>query len=401
MTTKVIGILREAKKPEDLRTPLSPQNCLELMNYFPGTKIIVQPSPFRCFTDMEYQSAGIELNEDLSECDIIMGVKEVPVENLIADKTYLFFSHTIKKQPHNRNLLRAILQKNITLVDYETLTWDAGNRIIGFGRFAGIVGTHYALLMFGRKYGFYTLQPAHEGKNYSELLNQYLGLNLPPVKIVLCGDGRVAHGSIELLRKLKIHQVSQPEFLTEDYNQPIFVHLRSEDYYERKDGRPWDKADFYKHPEDYRSCFKPYYQKADIMINAVFWKEGIEPFFTHEEMKDSDFRIKVISDISCDIPGPVPSTVRSSTIQSPFYAYNVYLEKEVAPFQPNVIDVQAVSNLPCELPFDASLEFGEQLVRHVLPYLLVEDKEGIIANATIATGGKLTDKFAYLSDFVA
>ncbi|OYU94954.1 MAG: alanine dehydrogenase [Bacteroidetes bacterium B1(2017)] len=397
---KIIGIIREGKKPEDLRTPLTPQHCVEVMNFFPGTRVLVQPSPFRCFSDEQYVAAGVEVKEDLSECDILMGVKEVPADQLLANKTYLFFSHTIKKQSHNRNLLRTILAKNITLIDYETLTWEAGNRIIGFGRFAGIVGTHYAFLMLGKKYGYYTLKPANELANYAELLAQYQGLKMPPVRIVLCGDGRVAHGCIELLRKLRIHQVSQEEFLEDEYNKAIFVHLRSEDYYERKDGKPWDKSDFYKHPEDYRSCFKPYYQKADIMLNSVFWKDGIEEFFTHEEMKDSDFRIKVISDITCDVPGPIPSTVRSTTINNPFYGYNVYLEKEVAPFQPNVIDVQAVGNLPCELPFDASIEFGEQLVRHVLPNLLIEDKDHIIHNATIAKDGKLMEKFLYLADYV-
>lgn len=399
--SKTVGIIREGKKPEDKRTPLTPQHCIELMNYFPGTRVLVQPSPFRCFKDEEYEKLGIELKEDLSECDILLGVKEVPPDQLIPEKTYLFFSHTIKKQVQNRNLLRTILAKKVTLVDYETLTWEAGNRIIGFGRFAGIVGTHYAFYMLGKKFGYYSLARACEVKDMKALLGLYEGMTLPPVRIVLCGDGRVAHGAIEFLRKLKVHQVSPMEFLEDEYNEAIFVQLRSEDYYERKDGKSWDKSDFYKHPEDYRSCFKSYYTKADIMVNAVFWHEGIEPFFTHEEMKDSDFRIKIISDISCDIPGPIPSTIRTSTIENPFYGYNVYLEKEVLPFLPNVIDVQAVSNLPCELPLDASMEFGEQLVRHVLPNLLAEDKEGIIANATIANGGKLTEKFSYLEDFVS
>jgi alanine dehydrogenase len=398
--SKTIGIIREGKQPADLRTPLSPKHCAELLKYFPDVKILVQPAPFRCFSDAQYQAEGITVQEDLSECDILLGVKEVPVEALLANKTYLFFSHTIKKQMHNRPLLRAILAKNITLVDYETLTWEAGNRIIGFGRFAGIVGAHYALLMLGKKYGYYTLKPAHVLPNYEALLSQYEGLKLPPVRIVLCGDGRVAHGCMEFLRKLKILEVSRQEFLEEEHNKPVFVHLRSEDYYERKDGKTWDKADFYKHPDDYKSCFRPYAEQADIFLNAVFWKMGIEPFFTQEEMKDSGFRIKIISDITCDVPGPVPSTLRSSSIADPFYGYNVYTEKEVQPFLPNVIDVQAVANLPCELPYDASMAFGEQLVRHVLPCLLDEDKEQIIAHATIASQGKLMPKFAYLQDFV-
>lgn len=398
---KTIGIIREGKIPTDFRTPLTPKQCVELKQNFPDTKIIIQPSPLRCFSNESYSELGIEVNEDMSSCDILLGVKEVPTAELIAYKTYLFFSHTIKKQAHNRNLLRHILENNITLIDYETLIWDAGNRIIGFGRFAGLVGTHYAFMMWGKKYGFYTLKPANECVDINEMINQYKGLQLSPMKIVLCGDGRVAHGCLELLRKLKIHQVSQEEFIENDYNEPVYVHLRSEDYYKRKDGKAWDKSDFYKHPEDYISSFEQYYQRADIMLNGIFWKQGIPLFFTPQDMKSSNFRIKIISDITCDIPGPIPSTIRSTSIENPFYGYNAFLEKEVEAFLPNSIDVQAVGNLPCELPVDASKEFGEQLIRHVLPYLLEGDNENIIKNATIASNGKLTKKFEYLSDYIA
>ncbi len=395
-----IGIIKETKIPVDHRTPLAPVHCSELLKSFPGLAILVQTCKERCFSDEAYAAVGAIVTQDLSKADILLGVKEVAIEALIPNKTYMFFSHTIKKQLHNRKLLREILKQNIRLIDYETLTWDAGNRIIGFGRFAGIVGTHYAFLMLGKKYGYYSLKPAHQLKDYEALLEQYKGLEIPPVRIVVCGDGRVAHGALELMKKLKIYHVSQEEFLEEAYNKPIYVHLRSEDYYAHKDGRPWDKPDFYKHPEDYLSTFKPYYQKADIFINAVFWKEGIAPLFTHEEMKGSDFRIKVISDITCDIPGPVPSTLRSSTIAEPFFGYNVFSESEVTPFLTNVIDVQAVGNLPCELPIDASIEFGEQLKRHVLPLLFMGDKDDILKNATLTQAGQLTDKYHYLQDFV-
>lgn len=397
---KTIAIIREGKTPPDLRTPLTPQQCVELMRKFPEVKVIAQQSPYRCFTDEQYTALGIEVKEDISEADIILGVKEVPIDKLIADKTYFFFSHTIKKQSQNRKLLRAILSNNIRLVDYETLLWDAGNRIIGFGRFAGIVGAHYAFVMWGKKFGTYKLKPAHECPNMEMMYKQYEHIQLPPLRIVLCGDGRVAHGAIEFLRKLKIHHVTPEEFLENTYDHPIYVQLRSEDYYERKDKREWDKADFYKHPEDYRSSFAPYYKHADVMINAVFWREGIEPFFTHEEMKRSDFSLQVISDVTCDIPGPLPCTLKSTTIENPYFGYNVLLEKEVTAFTPGCIDIQAVGNLPCELPVDASLEFGEQLVRHVLPNMFTEDKGDIIKNATITENGKLTDKYAYLGDYV-
>ncbi|MES2779724.1 MAG: NAD(P)-dependent oxidoreductase [Bacteroidota bacterium] len=397
---KTIAIIREGKTPPDLRTPLTPQQCIELMHKFSDVKVIAQQSPYRCYTDEQYTALGIEVKEDISEADILLGVKEVPVEELIADKTYLFFSHTIKKQSQNRKLLRAILNKNIRLVDYETLVWDAGNRIIGFGRFAGIVGAHYAFVMWGKKFETYQLKAAHECADMEALYKQYEDIKLPPMRIVLCGDGRVAHGVIEFMRKLKIHHVTPEEFLENTYDHPIYVQLRSEDYYERKDKREWDKADFYKHPEDYRSSFAPYYKQGDVMINAVFWREGNEPYFTHEEMKRTDFRIKVISDISCDIPGPLPCTLKVSTIEAPYFGYNVLLEKEVAPFTQGSIDLQSVGNLPCELPVDASQEFGEQLVRHVLPNILTEDKGDIIKNATIAENGHLTDRYQYLNDYV-
>jgi saccharopine dehydrogenase (NAD+, L-lysine forming) len=397
---KRIAIIREGKTPPDKRTPLTPTQCIALMEKFPEVQVMVQTSPHRCFKDEEYQKLGVEVVEDISAADIFLGVKEVPVDQLISGKTYLFFSHTTKMQSFNRKLLRAILEKEIRLIDYEGLVWEAGNRIIGFGRYAGIVGTHYALLMWGKKYGLYNVLPAHECKDMSDMYAQYAEIKLPPFRVVICGDGRAAHGSIEVMKKLKIRHVSPEEFLTEEYQYPVFVQLRSEDYYERKDGREWDKSDFYKHPEDYRSAFAPYYKKADIMVNAVYWRKGIEAFFTHEEMKRSDFNIKVISDITCDIPGPLPSTIRESSIENPVYGYNSLLEKEVAPYSKANVDVQAVSNLPCELPVNASNEFGEQLIRHVLPYLLIDDKEDIIKHATIAEEGKLTPKYAYLTDFV-
>ena len=265
MTT--IGIIREGKQPTDKRSPLTPQHCKEVIERFPGTKVIVQSSPDRCFTDDDYKTAGVEIVDNLNNADIILGVKEVPIDMLIPNKKYLFFSHTIKKQPHNRTLLRAVLQKNITLIDYETLVWDAGNRIIGFGRFAGIVGTHYSFLMWGLKTSTYLLKPANQCANMDEMYAQYHDLTIPPVRIILCGDGRVAHGSIEFMKRLKIHHVTPEEFLENEYDHPVYVNLRSEDYYERKDKREWDKSDFYKHPEDYISCFEPYYKKADISVS--------------------------------------------------------------------------------------------------------------------------------------
>ncbi len=397
---KTIGIIREEKKPYDFRTPLTPVQCIELMQTYQDVKVVVQTSPHRCFKDEDYISLGIEVMEDMSGCDILLGIKEVPVYHLVAGKTYLIFSHTIKKQSYNIKMLRHIIENKIRLIDYETLVWDSGNRIIGFGRFAGIVGSHYAFLMWGKRNGLYQMKYANECKDMNELYAQYEGLHFKNMKIVLCGDGRVAHGVMEFMKKLKIHHVTPEEFLENEYEEAVYVQLRSEDYYVRRDEREWDKSDFYKHPEEYETRFEPYYKEADLLINAVFWKEGIVPFFTKEQMKSRDFRIRVISDITCDIPGPLPSTIKSTTIDNPIYGYNQHLNAETQPYQKPYIDVQAVGNLPCELPVDASFEFGEQLLRHVLPNLLIEDKGDIIKNATIAENGHLTDKYKYLTDYV-
>lgn len=395
-----IGILREEKQPPDLRTPLSPQQCLELIRKYPDVMIKVQSASFRCFSDEIYRKEGFEVTEDISDCDILLGIKEVPKDKLVAGKTYLFFSHTIKKQPYNRAMLRKIIEHKIRLIDYECLTWENGSRILGFGRFAGIVGMHNGFVAWGKKFGLFDLKPAHHCKNYLDLKLQYKNLSLPAVKIALCGDGRVAHGVLELLEYLKIKEVTKKEFLSNTFSEPVFVHLRSEDYYIRKDGRVWDKSDFYHNPEEYLSAFQPYYKVCDLMVNAIFWHPGIPAFFTKENMKEGGFNIKVIADITCDLNGPIPSTFKATTIENPVYGYHPISEKETAPFLKHTIDVMAVSNLPCELPGDASIEFGESILRYVIPHLLNEDKDSIVERATITANGKLTDRYEYLADYV-
>jgi saccharopine dehydrogenase (NAD+, L-lysine-forming) len=395
-----IGIIRENKQPPDLRTPLVPHQCYELMNNYPDVSIVVQPSPHRCFNEEEFARYGAEINEDLSGCDVLMGIKEVPVADLIPGKTYLFFSHTVKKQAHNRKLLREIIAQKIRLIDYETLVWENGSRILGFGRFAGIVGTHNGFLTYGKKFGLYNLKPAYQCKNYLELKSLYKEITLPKIKICVAGDGRVGHGVIELLQHLNIREVTKREYINQTFDEPVFVHLRVDDLYRRKDGMAWDKSDFYHNPELYECNFRPFYAHTDMMINAIFWKQGIPVFFTREEMKNSDFKIHVIADITCDIDGSIPSTVRSTTIEDPVYGWHALSEKVVAPFQKHTVDVMAVGNLPCELPLDASTEFGTYLMHHVLPELIDNEKGFIITHATITENGELTPGYRYLRDYV-
>lgn len=395
-----IGIIREGKKPYDKRVALSPQQCLEVKERFPEVDFIIEPSNHRCIPDQDYLDAGLNVSADLSLCSILLGIKEVPVDELLSDKTYLFFSHTIKKQPYNRKLLRTVLEKNIRLVDYETLVWENGGRVLGFGRFAGIVGTHEGFTAWGKKMGQFDLKPAYLCANYAEMISQYERISMPPIRIALCGDGRVAHGCIEVLNKLKIKEVTPEEFLNEKFSQAIYVHLVPEDFYAHKNGDQWDKADFYQNPESYVSSFKPYAHKSDLMLNAIFWNERIPRFFSKEDMKGRDFRIKVIADISCDINGSIPATLKDTTIEDPVFGFHPLSETIEAPYLPNTIDIMAVSNLPCELPLDASIAFGEQLIKHVIGELIQKPDSRMINHATIARDGQLTRRFQYLSDYV-
>lgn len=397
-----IGVIREGKIPPDARAPLSPAQCRQAMEQL-GIEVVVQPSPERCFRDSEYEAAGIALRDDVSDCDILLGVKEVPVEQLIPNKTYLFFSHTIKKQAHNRRLLQAILEKKIRLIDFEKITDDRGDRLIAFGFYAGLVGAHNGLWTYGRRTGLFSLPRMYQCHDYAEAKAQYAHLTLPPVRIVLTGSGRVASGAIRNLRDMGIHQVSPRDFLKKDFDQPVFTQLFAHDYVQHRDGpRIFDKAHFYAHGDEYVSVFKPYAHRADIFINGIYYDPKAPKFFTLADMAESGFSLQVIADISCDIApnASVPTTIRPSTIAEPVYGIHRYTGQECPPFSPDGVDVMAIDNLPSELPRDASEFFGRQLLENVLPELLHGPQAPVIRRATIAEGGRLTEPYAYLSDYV-
>lgn len=397
-----VGILREGKTPPDKRVPLTPQQCIEVQQTFPNVSIVVQPSAIRSYKDEEYSALGILLEEDLSDCDVLLGVKEVRIEDLISGKTYLFFSHTIKKQEYNRKLLQSILKKNIQLVDYEVLTDKEGFRIIGFGRFAGLVGANNGFRALGLKHKLFDLKPAHACKDLEEMLQNLDGIKLPPIKIALTGDGRVAHGVLEVLNYMKIMRVSPEAFLKEqEPKQAIYVQLLPGNYAKRIDGEPFELMHFFNNPTMYENCFHSFAEATDMLIASAYWDPKAPVLFTAEEMKHDKFRIGVISDITCDIEGSIPSTKRASTIDDPFYDYNPQSgELEEAFSNPTNVSVQAVDNLPCELPKDASLDFGRNLMDKVFPSLFGEDTDGIILRASITKDGALTERFSYLQDFV-
>ncbi len=326
-----IGVLREEKSPPDKRVPLTPLICSELVRKYPQVEIVVQPSKIRCYNDDEYVAFGITLQEDLSDCDVLMGVKEVPKENLLAGKKYFFFSHTIKKQPHNVKLMKALIEKKVQMIDYETLTDKNHNRIIGFGRYAGIVGAYNGILGYGLKYDLFRIKPANLCRDRAEMEDELKRVKLPNIKIALTGGGRVANGAIETLSALRIRKVTADEFLMASFREPVYCQLNPRDYVELPDDHNFDLNDFFKHPERFVSKFVPYTKVTDLFISAHFWDPRSPKMFTKEDMKASDFHISVISDITCDIDGSVPTTMRSSTIAQPFYGYNIVKGEEDLP----------------------------------------------------------------------
>lgn len=398
-----IGIIREGKTPPDKRVPLAPEQCERILNDHPEVEIYVQKSEIRKFKDSEYERLGVAVVDNVEHCDVLIGVKEVPIDELIPNKKYLFFSHTFKKQPYNRDLLNAVLDKNIQLIDWEVITNTKGQRLIAFGRYAGIVGAYNGFLAYGKKSGKYDLKPANECEDREEMEGQLDHVKLPAnFKIVLTGTGRVGGGALETISCMpQIKEVSPEEFLNSDFDHPVYTVLGVEDYNKTTDGSEFDKKQFYADPTDkFESDFLKYAKVADMYIACHYWDNRSPFIFSREDAKDPDWNIKVVADVSCDIDCAVASTIEPSTIADPIYGYNTATESKDDFMKDDVIAVMAVDNLPCELPKDASVDFGEMFIEHVLQPLLGNDPENIIERASETKNGKLTELFAYLQDYV-
>ncbi len=396
-----IGIAREGKTPQDNRVPFSPKQCREIETQYPEVKFRVQPSPIRCFTDAEYAAQGICLQEDLSKCTIIFGVKEALIDTLLESKTYFFFSHTKKAQPHNEKLMRALIEKRIRMIDYECLTHDDGHRVVGFGYWAGVVGAHNGLLTYGKKTGSFSLQPVYEMHNFLELKESYEHLFVPPIKIVVTGSGRVSTGVLDILNYLDIAEVTPQDFLQKHFHYPVFTHLKGSDLYARNDHQPYNREDFHAHPSEYHSLFLPYAHVADILMNGVYWDKSIPRLFELRDIQHPDFRLPVISDITCDEDGSVPCNAGATTIADPTYGFDKKSLQKCAAFLPgtDTIDVMAVDNLPNELPRDASKYFGGFLQTYILPDLIAGKQTAMIERATICEDGHLGKHYAYLTQY--
>ena len=396
-----LGIIKEGKIPVDHRVPFSPIETKELANKFDNVEVVCQSSDVRCYQDEEYNKNGIIVVSDVSDCDVLMGVKEVPIPELIPDKTYFFFSHTSKKQPYNRKLLRAILDKKIRLIDYESLTDTNNTRVVAFGRYAGIVGAYNGILIYGKRYRLFDLKPAHQCFDMAEMQREYAKVKLPIMKIVVTGGGRVTKGAMEVLNAMRIRKVSPAQLLNERFDEAVYAQLNIRDYNKPKDGGDFVRSEFYNSPDKYEGDFLKYAKVSELMIAGAFWDSRAPVLFQREDILKEDFRIKVIADVTCDIQGSIPSTIRPSTIDDPMYDYNPSEGTvELALKDEANITVMAVDNLPCELPRNASEDFGRELIDNVLPHLLGDDTEEVIKRATITENGQLTETFSYLQDYV-
>jgi alanine dehydrogenase len=394
-----IALIREGKTPPDNRVALTPAQCKWLIMNSPDTRILVQPSPSRCFPDKDYAQAGATITETIEHAEVLLGIKEVPKEQLIPNKKYLFFSHTKKAQPHNKPLMLEMVKKNITLIDYECLTHEDGQRIIGFGFFAGIVGAHNGMMAFGKRTGLFHLSRVKDVRDYRQLIHTYFGLKIPPIKIAVTGSGRVAHGILEIMNLMGIHEVEPFDYLHKSYEYPVYVHLKGRDLYERKDDGTYNRQNFHQFPNEYRCSFSPYIKHTDILMNGVYWDKGIAPLFSAEEFQSAEFKIQTIADITNDEGGSVPINKGDSSIEDPVYGVDkITLEKTDA-YHTNGVDIIAVGNLPNELPRDASRYFGEQLIKYILEDL-TKGSSPIIERATILKHGKLTEQYMYLEDYV-
>jgi len=397
-----IGIIREGKIPADQRTPFTPEILHEIQKGAGDSlSICVETCSFRCYTDEEYEEQGIEVVSDLSKADVLFGVKEVPIAQLIPEKTYFFFSHTIKKQPRNKSLLQSILAKSIRLIDYELLKNQAGERVVAFGRWAGVVGAYNAFWTYGKKTGLYELRRATACKDLEDLKVELKKVVLPPIKIIVTGSGRVGKGVLEILKVLGIREVEPQKFLTDDFEEAVFTCLSTSDYLRRKSDGGYEKSHFYANPEAYQSHFLPFAEAAEILIAAAYWDPKAPRLFELEAIRSPKFSISVIADITCDIDGSIPTTRRASTILDPVYDVDRDSMQELPPFgKQHSISVMAIDNLPCELPRESSAEFAHQLREWVVPEL-GKDISPILEKATIARDGDLTLEFMYLSDYVS
>ena len=403
-----IAVIRESRS-DDRRTPLVPTHIKEILSTYTDLNITIQPSKHRCFLDQEYEEQGAIISEDLSDCDLILGVKEIEPDLLTPSKCYMFFSHTSKIQPDNsaaaqgtpgmdkKELLREILKKKITLIDYENIRDDLSRRYLGFGRFAGIVGCYNSLNLYLETIGQRPMPRAYELNSYEKLKDNIGKRDFGNARIIITGDGRVARGSLEFLEFTNIQKVSPDDYLQNNNSSAVFCNLPTAAYVSHKDGNDFDLQHFINSPETYVSVLDKYMPSTSMLISAHYW-DPKSPRLLEKNDIEKYHNLKVIGDITCDVNGSIPTTSRPSTIIDPYYYVDRTTLQEVNQHY-QALAVMAVDNLPSELPKDSSKEFGDGIVNEVLPYILEKD-DGRIKRATIIENGDFLPSYKYLANYI-
>jgi len=406
----IISIIREVRIDEN-RTPLTPNQIQTLTNKFPNLQVFIQPSKKRCFKDNDYSKAGAKIKEDISYSDIIFGVKEVEISTLIENKTYLFFSHTSKVRKdinqatqdkaitYKKELLREVIKRKITLIDYENIREISGKgyRYLGFGRFAGIVGCYNTLNLYLKLQKEQSLPRAFEINSYKKIQELLSKQNFNKLKILQTGKGNVAKGSMEILKYANVKQISLNDYLNKKYDEAVFCNISLREHVERNDGKDSSYQDFMLNPHKYKSKATNYLHSTDMLITGHYWDSKFPKLFSLNQINEFK-NLKIIGDITCDVNGSIPTTIRSTSIAKPYYSFDINSMKEIDLCNKGIA-VMAVDNLPSELPCEASEEFGDSIISEVLPYLINKD-DGRINRATTASQGKFCPSFSYLEDFI-
>lgn len=396
-----IALIKETKIPVDNRVALSPIQVAELNSLYPQSKIVVQASDIRAFSDDEYRAEGVEVLNDVSDADILFGIKEANIESLIPNKHYFFFGHIAKMQEYNRPLLQAFMQKHITFCDYEYLVDDNNIRVCAFGWWAGVVGTYYTLRGYGLKHRLYELPKPDRRFTLAQLLESLKGIELPKIKLFVTGAGRVSQGAQYVLENIGAHKMTESEYLTvAPIDKLSFCVADVDRLVKRKDGAAFSWDDFIHNAKAYESDFMRWAKKTDVLICAHFWEPDAPVYLGEDDLRNKDIRIRMIGDVTCDIKGSVKSTVRSSTHDDPYYDYNPMTEQDEPAFSSsNNISVMAVDTCPNALAMDTSEYFGKMLMQHVFEPLLKGEKSEVINRSMILQEGELTPRFSYLKDF--
>ncbi|KAI9193475.1 Saccharopine dehydrogenase-domain-containing protein [Polychytrium aggregatum] len=423
---RTLAIRREDKNRWERRVPLVPQDIARLVKEH-NAKVIVQPSTRRVYTDDQFADAGAIISEDLSAADIVLGVKEVPLDQLLPGKDYMFFSHTFKGQKHNMPMLQDILDKKIRLIDYELLTDDHNRRLVFFGRFAGYAGMIDGLHALGQRLlglGFATpflnigmsyvyrcladarLEVTRSGQS---IMDDGLPKQLGPLTFVFTGNGNVTKGALHVFKCLPHEWVSPDDLkdLVESGNysrhKVYLTQVQAKDYLVRKDGQAFDNAHYKMHPEEYDSVFHekiaPY---TSMLINGIFWDLKYPRLMTIEQTeklaRENRLRMLAIADISCDINGSLEFMSHASTIDHPFFMYDPIEKKSHHEVEGDGMIIMSIDNLPTEMPLEASAYFSDSLLPFVKELILGNVDHAVLNRATIARDGSLFARHTQLQD---